>query len=1284
MTAYSPHHTLLWAAKRINIDTSPSYLVVVDQFGLELGSVEETEIFLIVGNYPDSREIVYSLESQNNAPIIQSVEPATVAPSEFTLQISGSGFDEGAVDEIYWKADWHLVGHGNVLESDATTLLSREPMQNAEPGVYIVTVKNPDGKLSNPVELRLSTPPEVSDVRASQTGAGTVDVYYRLGGGEAEPYDITMVASDDGGASWVVPVVSLSGDIGAQIPSAEVKHIAWQVAKDMPGVTSDRFQIRVMASPRGVALVHYDESGLFTVDTARVYDISVSLSYNESTGSIEVRASARDLASGTDVSSGDATFAVTEAGAELLSGSLAYDPSSMVWWASPFTFPHTGDYVLTVSLNGCVASKEFSTDQKSCIISGLILDSTGKPVQATSVDLYSAVTNTVIQTTSVTEASVGYQFDGVSYAWYYITVRHGLAQGDSARFYAGKPSYQIDIPIDDEKPRLLINTFGTIEFRLLNLAKRDVTEMSEMSSRVDEALYEYDAADNVVRIFSIAGGLLSLGASVKDTPELVGLVKETYRCSDSEATRLAKGILWIGKNVYEVHDVGEELAVQLRPLFLPVSDGGYEYGYHYVVVDGKREKRKNNFVSPDQLMSWDPFRRTESELSRAKSDFELHTVWIEPDPWFSFERAMSYLNDRRSRILDILLERISSSQVILYLPECDLNPDMPVSYQSTELLIHPSYLRFLHDETIIKKWVPWGKVVKTGISILGTVGHLTAVLSGGVSLVIDVGLIGTDQIIAQVEAHAREDLDSIWRSAGPNLVKDMRELREHLWAINRFIAGEIQQPRYLKTGASFGCSIDKIESIFSDLAIEVHEGVVTFDPRKAEVTLQVQVTNTGSPSDISVIAENYQSRRPREFALLSSKDILTSSAMCSVPDVGTGESKLVPVTLSLGETSLDCNYAQVWAHNGPWWRDYEFFNYSLGDWLTSTSSKSDLELTQAKSRALYAKGSSLTLQDAVDLSMRETYRQKLKLSTQDPVFEKSYIVSSDAQTLTVRLAQPFGDADLHIFEGDRHIGHNPVLDTDEIQILATYSGHVGMVEEISIPQAAGRTFRLRVELRDATSAGELPVVLCVMEQPFRPAIMVVTPTDIEVCAAPGENLTISSRVQEGGRQYPLEDVSVSASGMQSAVGHSLQAVGDTEFSVPLILASEERSFSFTFLVPADAESEYLGQIQINAKNAGEASQSVRIIVDGDGDTLPDAWEIIWFDSAESCETQSDTDADGMSNLEEYENNTNPKVSDTDGDGLNDGDEIVAGTDPLDPESLFRVTQLTLRESGLTL
>ena len=71
--------------------------------------------------------------------------------------------------------------------------------------------------------------------------------------------------------------------------------------------------------------------------------------------------------------------------------------------------------------------------------------------------------------------------------------------------------------------------------------------------------------------------------------------------------------------------------------------------------------------------------------------------------------------------------------------------------------------------------------------------------------------------------------------------------------------------------------------------------------------------------------------------------------------------------------------------------------------------------------------------------------------------------------------------------------------------------------------------------------------------------------------------------------------------------------------------------------------------------AGAAfAQTSDIGPDTDADGMPDDWEITFNLDPEYEDSQLDLDADGLSNLEEFQQQTNPGVRDTDGDGVIDG------------------------------
>jgi YD repeat-containing protein len=84
--------------------------------------------------------------------------------------------------------------------------------------------------------------------------------------------------------------------------------------------------------------------------------------------------------------------------------------------------------------------------------------------------------------------------------------------------------------------------------------------------------------------------------------------------------------------------------------------------------------------------------------------------------------------------------------------------------------------------------------------------------------------------------------------------------------------------------------------------------------------------------------------------------------------------------------------------------------------------------------------------------------------------------------------------------------------------------------------------------------------------------------------------------------------------------------------------------------------------------------------DTDSDGMPDAWERVWFDVLTNA-AAGDYNQDTVNNLQHYQYGTDPTDPDSDRDGAPNAEELVAGTNPTNALSLFRVSSFQLRVSN---
>ncbi len=107
-----------------------------------------------------------------------------------------------------------------------------------------------------------SSVPVVRNIRASQDeGKRTVTLRYDLIDSDSSGLVVTLEATSDGGATWDIPVATVSGDIGENVRPGANRRLVWDAGTDWAEMQTEAMRFRITASepappaPTGFALI---------------------------------------------------------------------------------------------------------------------------------------------------------------------------------------------------------------------------------------------------------------------------------------------------------------------------------------------------------------------------------------------------------------------------------------------------------------------------------------------------------------------------------------------------------------------------------------------------------------------------------------------------------------------------------------------------------------------------------------------------------------------------------------------------------------------------------------------------------------------------------------------------------------------------------------------------------------------------------------------------------------------------------------------------------------------
>lgn len=128
-----------------------------------------------------------------------------------------------------------------------------------------------------------AVPPTVQNVQFAQRvdGSRLVDITYDISDSDSAALAVTVNASDDGGVTWRVPCLSLTGDVGQGVTPGTGKHIVWDVGLDHPAVAVAEFVLQVLASDTGVMHHAHSPENIWIINWSADVDWTVPDAYEK-------------------------------------------------------------------------------------------------------------------------------------------------------------------------------------------------------------------------------------------------------------------------------------------------------------------------------------------------------------------------------------------------------------------------------------------------------------------------------------------------------------------------------------------------------------------------------------------------------------------------------------------------------------------------------------------------------------------------------------------------------------------------------------------------------------------------------------------------------------------------------------------------------------------------------------------------------------------------------------------------------------------------------------------
>ncbi len=914
--------------------------------------------------------------------------------------------------------------------------------------------------------------------------------------------------------------------------------------------------------------------------------ISPSVSYDIESSRLNIQVYAYDIENGEEVKSGHSSYRIIKSNRTITGGKLEYDG---LWKTTKTINLSSGEYLIELNINGFVESTNFYTGKKESKIYGSVKDSSGL-VEAT-INLYKALEypNRVLY--SIVNDSYSFIVEPGSY------VVEAAKDGEIFTTLA----FSIDGGEEIKRDLFLGEKKGSLKWFLYELKKELENKLSEETTKISD-LTEMVSNDLSSDDAMALANAISDGVTDNNIPTISFIAAILEKTVPTFTSRIA-----YGRTINYLINNTRELIISYRN-----GDGGIEVFSWLMDSEGGFKKRTVQEIKDKEI-----YKKSLQLINQSYNDLSFHV-----NDNFDFLKAKKIIGDQLTQ-----LKGISAHEELLLLPD-----------PSTEPIVwnFENYYNSYLENHRTMKYAKLGKKIALSLqAVIGIVVSIIASPVAGLTTFVTLNKISTPFYIALNLAQFSTQILAVQNYAftSAEWIIDTAKIPFIYNKTIVFIQRETEEPYYLNKNKFFDSELeinlnpDKVINgknfVFpsSSLGLTVRNVTVRvknlLDPSLTRVL-------AGSVSEIEKNKEKTTSLLGYDYLsvnLSSNQEIEKNLSYFGLDQSQTGsifDPHILVVQIFSGpfQTTIDTVHYFVLSllkiNQITYQSSYKTENFRLRNVDREILNWEKIKEAELPMRSIEKQ---FTVEDFVRFTplvysinaensnnLEKTYStnfngkgdNKINLNSNRPEFSFNYTVGN-SYGVEFQLFHPLGaDVDLDVYYGGHHVGFNPFSGKDEIGFPGTYSGKYKNPEIIYIPNAANKTYEVRARLIKENTNLSVPIKLNILEIPFRPAVLMVFPDELNQEILLGENFSLYFTIGEVGKQKPIHNVTVN-------IDLGLANLSKKDYHFSKIDASSLKEINFSF--QATETGNFSGKLKVNS-SIGEIIANIEIFVSQVQEKLP--------------------------------------------------------------------------------